>query len=156
MFLEVIIGTPFHACSPVFWWSPGEFGVFLVHQVHWAVGANSFLLVCTVSSVAKAMQCCLIGVWPFSQTNLNPLFPFFFSFVHQLLSSTYHSLNNKSIRYWMIWAACLVCDAVMVQELLELLGIVAWTIVILDFMRQTQLCDNHKQFYPHSCRGRIG
>ena len=35
----------------------------------------------------------------------------------------------------MIWAACLVCDAVMLQELLELFGIVACTIVTSDYMR---------------------
>ena len=35
----------------------------------------------------------------------------------------------------MIWAACLVCDAVTLQELLELFGIVAWTIVTPDYMR---------------------
>ena len=56
----------------------------------------------------------------------------------------------------MIWAACLVRDAVTLQELLELLGIVAWTVVTLDYMRQSQLCDNHRQFYAHGCRGRIG
>ena len=56
----------------------------------------------------------------------------------------------------MIWTAGLVCDAVTLQELLELLGIVAWAIVTLDYMRQTQLSDNHRQFYAHSCRGRIG
>ena len=32
----------------------------------------------------------------------------------------------------MIWAACVVCDAVMLQELLELFGIVAWTVVTSD------------------------
>ena len=39
----------------------------------------------------------------------------------------------------MIWAACLVCDAVTLQELLELLGIVAWAIVTPDYISQTQL-----------------
>ena len=56
----------------------------------------------------------------------------------------------------MIWAACMVCDSVMLQELLELLAIVAWTIVTPDYMRLTQLCDNRRQFYAHDCRGGIG
>ena len=34
----------------------------------------------------------------------------------------------------MIWAACLVRDAVTLQELLELFGIVAWTVVTLDYI----------------------
>ena len=55
----------------------------------------------------------------------------------------------------MILAACLVCDAVTLQELLEVLAIVAWTVVTPDYMRQTQLCDNHRQFYAHGCRGGI-
>ena len=49
----------------------------------------------------------------------------------------------------MIWAACLMCDAVTLQELLQVLGTVAWTIVALDYMMQTQLCDNHRQCYAH-------
>ena len=43
----------------------------------------------------------------------------------------------------MVWAACLALDAVSLQKLPELLGTVAWTIVTLDYMRQTQLSDNH-------------
>ena len=34
----------------------------------------------------------------------------------------------------MIWAAGLVLDAVTLQKLLKLPGIVAWTVVILDYM----------------------
>ena len=56
----------------------------------------------------------------------------------------------------MVWAASLVHDAVTLQELLELLGTVAWTIVTLDYMRQTLLIDNHRQFYAHGSGGRIG
>ena len=56
----------------------------------------------------------------------------------------------------MIWAASLVQYAVMLQEFLELLGTVEWTVGSLDYMRQTQFCDNHRQFYAHSCGSRIG
>ena len=61
----------------------------------------------------------------------DPWFPFFSSFVHQLLSNSDHSLN-KSIRSGMSWAAGVVCDVVSLQKLLELLGIVAWAISTPD------------------------
>ena len=37
----------------------------------------------------------------------------------------------------MVWAACLVQNSVTLQEFLELLGTIAWIIVTLDYMRQT-------------------
>ena len=36
----------------------------------------------------------------------------------------------------MVWAAGLVCDVVSLQKLLELLGIVAWTIITSDNVEQ--------------------
>ena len=47
--------------------------------------------------------------------------------------------------------ACLVCDAVTLEELLELSGIVTWTVVTPDYIRLPQLSDNHRQFYAYSC-----
>ena len=49
----------------------------------------------------------------------------------KLLANSDHSLN-KSTKSGMVRAAGLVCDVVSLQKLLELLGIVAWTIVTPD------------------------
>ena len=35
----------------------------------------------------------------------------------------------------MNWASYLMCDDITLQELLELFGIIAWTIVTPDYMR---------------------
>ena len=51
--------------------------------------------------------------------------------MNQLLSNSNHSLN-KTIRSWVMRAADVVCDVVTLQKLLELFGIVAWSIVTPD------------------------
>ena len=49
---------------------------------------------------------------------------------------TYSSKQRRLQVTRMVWAAGLVCDVVMLQELLELFGIVAWIIITSDNVGQ--------------------
>ena len=111
VYLRVAPDTSSLACFLVSWWTPGMFCHFLCTQCTgqlWDVFLPGSALCHQLQRWCNAP--CL-GCNPVLEQTWNPWLLLLSSFVHQLLGNTYHALS-KSIRSWVIWAACLVHDAV--------------------------------------------